>query len=97
MKTTELVKKLSVDDLKFFCTVELPKININEVSRFLVNSDIKDFLIEYLWEVNASDHFIKKIEKFSISDRRIYLSYIMIDYDGIYYIVLPSGKVVSWI
>ena len=93
----ELVEKLSFDDLEYFKKVELPKIDLFKVSRFLINPDIKDFLIEYLWEVGASDHFIKKIEKASVSDRHIYLSYVMIDYDGIYYIVLPSGAVVSWI
>ena len=88
---------LSNAELEFFKKVELPKIDITTVSRFLVNPDIKDFLIEYLWEVNAPDLFIDLIKNVSISSRHMKKAYDMIDQEGIYYIVLPSGAVVSWI
>ena len=88
---------LSNGELEFFKEVELPKIDISTVSRFLVNPDIKDFLIEYLWEVNASDLYIDLIKDIPISSKHMKKAYDMIDQEGIYYIVLPSGAVVSWI
>ena len=88
---------LSNDDLEFFKKVEMPKIDISTVSRFLVNPDIKDFLIEYLWEVNAPDLYIDLIKDIPISSRHMKKAYDMIDQEGILYIVLPSGAVVSWI
>ena len=99
----ELVEKLSFKDLAFFVDVELPKINYsmvsceNFISRFLVNPDIKDFLIEYMWEVNAPDLYIDLIKDIPISSRHMKKAYDMIDQEGIFYIVLPSGAVVSWI
>ena len=88
---------LSNDEMEFFKEVELPKIDISTVSRFLVNPDIKDFLIEYLWEVAAPDLYIDLIKDIPISSRHMKKAYDLLDQDGILYIVLPSGAVVSWI
>lgn len=93
----ELSKRLDREDLDYFLTVEVSKIDIATVSRFLVNPDIKDFLIEYMWEVAAPDLFIDLIENVSISSRHMKKAFDLLDQDGIFYIVLPSGKVVSWI
>ena len=88
---------LSNAELEFFKKVELPKIDLSTVSRFLVNPDLKDFLIEYMWEVNATDLYIDLIKDIPISSKHMKKAYDMIDQEGIFYIVLPSGAVVSWI
>ena len=88
---------LSNDELEFFKKVELPKIDIATVSRFLVNPDIKDFVIEYMWEVAAPDLYIDLIKDIPISSRHMKKAYDLLEQDGIFYIVLPSGAVVSWL
>lgn len=93
----ESLKELSGSDLKYLMTMESDKIDFSKISTFLVNPDIKNFIIEYLWEVGAPDNYINLIEKASISSRWILHAYSLLDYEGIHYIVLPSGAVVSWI
>lgn len=97
MKNIDLIYKLKHSDLEFFVKHELPKIDLETVSRFIVNPDIKDFLLEYLWEVGAADPFIKMTEELPISHDHMCSAYRLLDQDGIYYTVLPSGAVVSWI